>query len=144
MNIFYSKEKGGFYNPAINGFLPPDAVVVSAEEYTALLTAQSTGKVIQANEAGFPIAVDPPPQPPVVPTFVTMRQARLALLQAGKLQMANEVIVTMTGTEGEAARVEWDYASEVWRNQPLVTTLALAVGLTHAELDDLFVLAATL
>lgn len=86
------------------------------------------------------IAANIPPPPSVV----SMRQARLALLRAGKLQQVNNAIASMQGMEGEAARIEWDYSNEVRRNQPLTIALAHAIGMTEAEMDALFVEAAKL
>ncbi|MEW9901084.1 phage tail assembly chaperone, partial [Chitinivorax sp. PXF-14] len=41
--------------------IPRDAVEISAEDYAALLDAQSAGKQIVPDGHGHPIAVDPPP-----------------------------------------------------------------------------------
>jgi hypothetical protein len=88
------------------------------------------------------IPYTPPPIP--IPNIVTMRQARLALLSAGVLSLANAAIAAMTGVEGEAARIEWEYAQEVKRDAPLVLGMATALGLSEAQLDNLFTLAGTL
>ena len=81
---------------------------------------------------------------PVIPQEVTMRQARLALLAAGKLAAVNSAIAGMTGTAGDAARIEWEFSSEVKRNQQLVISLGEALGMTAAQLDSLFIAASTL
>ena len=81
---------------------------------------------------------------PQIPKSVTMRQARLALLQAGKLQQVNDAISVMQGVQGEAARIEWDYSNEVKRTQPLTIALAQAIGMTESEMDALFVEASKL
>ena len=81
---------------------------------------------------------------PPIPQAVTMRQARLALLAAGKLAAVSSAIAGMTGAEGDAARIEWEFSSEVKRNQPLVTSLGKVLGLTAVQLDNLFVTASTL
>jgi len=75
---------------------------------------------------------------------VTMRQARLALLQSGLLAQVNAAVAAMPGVEGDAARIEWEFSGAVERNLPLVQSLATALGLTETQLDDLFMLAATL
>ena len=80
----------------------------------------------------------------LVPQAVTMRQARLALLAAGKLAAVNSAIAGMPGAQGEAARIEWEFSSEVQRNQPLVLSLGGALNMTPAQLDGLFVAAAAL
>lgn len=79
-----------------------------------------------------------------VPAIVTMRQARLALLQSGMLTQVNDAVSNMPGAQGDAARIEWEFSSTVERNRPLVQALGAALGLTDAQLDDLFRLAATL
>lgn len=73
-----------------------------------------------------------------------MRQARLALLQYGMLTQVNTAVANMPGSQGDAARIEWEFSSTVERNRPLVQALGAALDLTDAQLDDLFRLAATL
>jgi hypothetical protein len=79
-----------------------------------------------------------------VPNAVTMRQARLALLQAGMLTAVNDAVAAMPGDAGAAARIEWEYSQEVQRDKALVLSLAPALGLTDAQLDALFITAAAL
>jgi hypothetical protein len=87
----------------------------------------------------------PSPPPPVqVPEFVSMRQARLALLNAGMLSNVNAAITAMPGAAGDAARIEWEYATEVRRDSALVTGLSGVLGLTSAQLDQLFIAGAEL
>ena len=80
----------------------------------------------------------------VVPQEVTMRQARQALILAGKLDTINQALQGMQGTPGELARAEWEYSITVQRNRPLVLSLGAALGMSSADLDALFVQAATL
>lgn len=79
-----------------------------------------------------------------VPEVVTMRQARLALLSAGLLAQVNTAVANMPGTEGDAARIEWEYAQGVRRDSPLVAGLSAALGLTDETLDNLYKVAAGL
>lgn len=83
-------------------------------------------------------------QPVFAPSAVDMRQARLALLGAGLLTAVNDALAVMPGIEGEAARIEWEFAAQVVRESPLVAGLAGALGLTEAQLDALFIAAAAL
>lgn len=99
--------------------------------------------------ADFPGAVPPAlptyvPPPSDVPQAVTMRQARLALLAANMLTTVNTAIAGMSGAEGEAARIEWEYAQEVRRDSALVQSLIPALGMNDAALDALFTAAAAL
>lgn len=90
------------------------------------------------------IKIDQTLAKPPVPQSVTMRQARLALLNSGLLTSVNNAIAAMTGTAGDAARIEWEFALSVERNSPLVASLTSALGLTTEQLDALFTTAATL
>jgi len=99
--------------------------------------------------ADFPGAVAPElpayvPPPSDVPQAVSMRQARLALLGAGLLSQVNTAIASMPGAEGEAARIEWEYAQEVRRDSALVQSLVPALGMNDTGLDALFTAAAAL
>lgn len=85
----------------------------------------------------------PDPADPVIipiPTVVTMRQARLALLAAGLLPTVNSAVAAAD----DATKITWEFSSEVQRNNALIETLAAALMLTEDQLDDLFTLAASL
>lgn len=93
-------------------------------------------------EGNTPEPADAPPVPVI--TSVTMRQARLALLQQNLLTQVNNAVASMPGAQGEAVRIEWEFSSTVERNRTLVQALAASLGLTSQQLDDLFAIAATL
>lgn len=80
----------------------------------------------------------PPPEPEAVPAAVSMRQARLALSRAGLLADAETAISGMTGTAGDEARIEWEYATSLRRDHPLIAALGQTLGLDDAAKDDLF------
>lgn len=69
-----------------------------------------------------------------VPQQVTMRQARLALLNAGLLDDV-EVVIAAAGRE---AQLEWEYAAVVDRSNPAVAIMQQQKALTDAQIDDLF------
>lgn len=71
---------------------------------------------------------------------VTMRQASLALLNAGLLDNVEALVATLP----RAYQIEWERASVVHRDNQLVEIVRQQQGMTHAQIDDLFVLAATL
>lgn len=103
----------------------------------------STIERFNFTRADFPDAQPPAlpeyvPAVVAVPEVVTMRQARLALLGAGLLAQVNTAVANMPGAEGDAARIEWEYAQEVRRDSPLVAALSAAFGWTDVQLDDLF------
>lgn len=73
-----------------------------------------------------------------VPQIVTMRQARLALLQAGLLSQVDAAINAMAEPDRSAAQIEWEYATEVKRSSGLVQSLAVGLNLSDQQVDDLF------
>lgn len=79
------------------------------------------------------------PDKPLVPMTVTMRQARLALLKAGKLSMVASVIDSLPSPDKEYVQIEWEYSQTVERNRPYVIQLGEALGLSEEELDNLFI-----
>lgn len=85
---------------------------------------------------------DAAPTPRVM--AVSMRQARLALLDAGLLDQVEAAIAAMPGTAGQAAQIEWEYATEVKRDSPLLAGLVQALQLDEDMLDLLFLTAAEL
>jgi hypothetical protein len=79
-----------------------------------------------------------PPEPPKV-TSVTPRQARLALLEVGLL----DTVETKVRAKNKAFQISWDYATEINRDDPLISTVAQELNLTDAAIDLLFKNAAT-
>ena len=86
----------------------------------------------------------PEPAPTPIPQVVTMRQARLALLQQGLLASIQPAIDSLDEPHRSGANIEWEYSQEVERNRPFVELLSQALGLTDDDLDALFTLASTL
>lgn len=70
----------------------------------------------------------------------TPRQARLALQQAGLLTAVTDWISSADNT----TQIEWEFALEIRRDWPPITLCATYLGLSEEQLDDLFILAATL
>lgn len=85
-----------------------------------------------------------PDLPKSVPDAVTMRQARLALLGAGKLSQVSAALSAMPEPQRSAAQITWEYSAEVRRSDPLIAALAPALGMTAEQIDALFVAAAAL
>lgn len=72
---------------------------------------------------------------------ITMRQARLVLLNAGLLELVDNAIAT--GSD-EVLKVEWEYATEVRRDWGNLISMALTLGITEEQLDDMFIQASKL
>lgn len=129
----------------------------------ALISPQENNRIAQVSPEDFPIApplfwVDCPEDittewtyddsgfqepvvpAPVIPSVVSMRQARLALLQQDLLSTVDEAIAAGS----EADKITWEYATEVNRNEALLQNMAVALGLSEEDLDNLFALASSL
>ena len=88
------------------------------------------------NDASVVAYLNPPP-PPI--TSVTPAQGRIALLNAGLLDKATAAV----NTAGGATAIWWEYAP-MWErnNSTLVSMATTLLGLTPAQIDQLFVAAA--
>jgi hypothetical protein len=144
--MFYSAKTGGFYDASIHGdVIPANAVEISIDQHAALLAGQSKGKIIVPDESGNPVLADPLPADPQKINSVTMRQARLALLDVGLLDDVDAAIAAIPDdTQRKAAQIEWEYAGTVDRSSPFTQQLAVGLGLDSSALDALFTEAAKL
>lgn len=70
---------------------------------------------------------------------VTPYQARIALHMAGMLATV-EAMMDNPATPAEA-KIAWEYAITFQRNSPFIMSLGPALGLTDAQIDDLFLAA---
>jgi len=73
----------------------------------------------------------------MVPVFVTKRQARRALLDAGLLASINAFVAT----QSDEVQIDWNDAAEIYRLHPLVLSLGAELNLTESQIDDLFIAA---
>lgn len=82
-----------------------------------------------------------PPQPaPLPPTSLTPRQIRLVLTTAG-LRTAVESAVAASSQD---IRDAWEFSLEYRRTDPVLLAMASTLGITDAQLDELFVQGAAL
>lgn len=79
-----------------------------------------------------------------VPVAISPRQARLVLLAAGLLAAVEAAIAAMPVPEGDAARIEWEYATEIRRDSALLAALGPQLGLTNEQIDQMFIQAIAL
>ena len=63
----------------------------------------------------------------------------LVYLGAGLLASVDAAIDGLPSPQKEAARIEWEYATEVQRSSGLVPMMGAALGLDGAALDTLFI-----
>ena len=79
-----------------------------------------------------------------VPQEITMRQARLALHEAGLLSNVSTAIASLSEPAKTKAQIEWEYSNALQRDNPFVTTLGNALGLSSDDIDNLFITASGL
>lgn len=77
-------------------------------------------------------------RPAPVPQSVTPWQMRRALNQLGLRSMVEAAVAA----GDQDARDGWEFALEIRRDNPLLASMAQALGMTDVQLDDLFRLAA--
>jgi hypothetical protein len=85
-------------------------------------------------DGGIPDRADPEP---VVIRSIDARRLRLALLQLNLLDKVETAIATLD----KSAQIEWEYATEIKENYPLVEALATNLGL---DTEAIFTLASSL
>ncbi|MBV5329133.1 MAG: hypothetical protein JZU65_16150, partial [Chlorobium sp.] len=78
------------------------------------------------------------PQPPI-PQSITPRQGRIMLSRAGLLDTVKELLANKTGQAGVEARIEFETAAQWERDWPLLLSASSEVGLTNAQVDQMFV-----
>lgn len=74
------------------------------------------------------------PFTPEKTSAVSARAARLALLEAGILSAVNNAIEQAE----PATKIAWEYASEIYRDDPLVNSIAGMLNLSKSDIDALF------
>lgn len=119
---------------------PPADILLGYPEGTIQVPLKP-GPNYEWTELGW-VELEPPATP--VPVSVTMRQARLALLAQGLLSSVDPLIDALPSPQKEAARIEWEYASEIRRDSALMAQIGAALSLTSTQIDDLFIAAVSL
>lgn len=130
----------------VDGVIVNTVVTDSLSTMPNLVDA-SIGGVIGDQIINGALAPKPPGSslPPPTPKIVTMRQARLALFDAGLLDAVEPMIAAIADEDHRLrAQIEWASANDVERDNPFTAFLAAALGLSDAELDQLFRTAAYL
>lgn len=76
---------------------------------------------------------EPVPPSPIPVRFIDMRRLRLALLQMELLDDIDAAILQ----QSRSAQIEWEFATDVRADHPLVVQLATAMSLDIDEIFDL-------
>jgi hypothetical protein len=121
-------EKAGIY-PIVN--LTPEYAAATHELGEAVYTVKAD--CIELVYQIVPIA-------PIQIDSISMRQARLELLNRNLLDAVNAKISAMP----LSAQIEWEYATEVRRDNPLVSYLASALNLSESDMNEFYRVASIL
>ena len=105
-----------------NAFIPFDGGNRDYQEYLEWLS-----------EGNTPEPYIPPPPPPV--TQVTAYQAKIQLSRAG---LYDSVVTTVNTSDNPELKIAWEVATTFERNSPFILALQPELGLTDAQVDDLF------
>lgn len=97
----------------------------------------------QAVDAANNVGALLPPFKLPVPTQVTMRQARLALFELGHSSAIDTAISALSEPTKTIATIEYTFGAVVYRYNGFVAQIGAAIGLTEAQIDQIFVLADT-
>jgi hypothetical protein len=69
---------------------------------------------------------------------ISPRQLRLQLLKDGLLQQVEAALQALPEPEKTAVKIEYEYATEIRIDNPLVTSIAMLLGFDDAALRDFF------
>lgn len=114
---YYSNETNGFYDSEINGDdIPQDAVEINDEKWIELLNGQSDGKIISADDNGYPVLIAPPPLTHEQHVAIAESQKQILIAEASqKTQLwQTQLMLGIITEEDKASLKEWMlYVQEV-------------------------------
>lgn len=131
------------------GYFEPERVIWDERADGPLPEITLGGMVRQGSELAFSqerMDENLPASAPPVPRVVEMAQAREALIRGGiSIASVDAAIDAIEDpVERELAFNSWQYRATVRRDSHLLTSLAAAIGLSNAQVDELFIAAAAL
>ena len=112
MEIFYSAATKGFYSQEIHGdIMPSDCVPLEGgrEEHLALLEGQAKGKIIEADENGYPRLSDPLPETPeaIEAQILAERDFRLSQAAIRIAPLQDAVDIDIATDDERALLLDW-------------------------------------
>ena len=114
---YYSKNTGGFYDDEIHGDdIPADVVEITDDTWMELLNGQAEGKIISADENGYPVLTDLPPlsHEELVQVAENERQRLLTHADAVMLDWRTELMLGEISDANRAKLSAWmAYKNEI-------------------------------
>lgn len=122
-------------------YTSPENTVVAVVDEDGISRMSMLASLVPEGAEILPYVAPPTP----VPAGVTRRQAKQALLLNGLLSNVQPAIDAIPdATQRAMIQIEWDDSQVFERNRPALVALGTALGLNSAQLDALFLQAATL
>lgn len=133
----YKFDRFGRFNGAVAG--APARSTPIAPSFEAGKTAYWSGT------SWINVAIDEPTPAVVAPTdSITMRQFRLALIDAGIDTPLKALVNGLPPAKRSRAQVEFEYSKDLDRGSAFVNLLRNELNWTKKQMDDLFIAAAKL
>ncbi|EPQ1145472.1 tail fiber assembly protein [Citrobacter amalonaticus] len=128
---FFTSDPLALYNTEITTTVPDSAVEISDDQYATLIAGQENGKIISADENGFPRLVEPPQ--PTQAELIASAEAKKVKLRANadaEIEWRQYAVDRGIATDDESAALdEWslyrvllmrvDTANPVWPTPPV-------------------------
>ncbi len=125
----YSNLTRGFYDPAIHGVIPPDAVEISPELHAQLLDGQARGHSIGIDQGGMPVLIVPR-QP-----TITERAEAAYVRKTTSINRACEASIT-AGFISEALGAPHHYTSQLDDQLNLTGAVLRGLDMPYACRDE--------
>ena len=140
----YSFDSFGWYTSTAIAGRTTDKIPQNTSETTTPGALRSNYTGYEWVELPYVTPVYTPP-PRVIPEAVTRRQARQALVLAGKFDLVQVAFDAIPDPlQRQLMQIEWDDSLDFERNRSSLMAIGAAIGLTSADIDDLFITAKTL
>ncbi len=136
--LFHGLTKGWYSDDRIDA--PEGCVFVTLETRDEMLAGEAAGKIIEADENGFPVLVSPS-QTVGVPISASAVSVKLALLDAGFLDDIEAYLDELIGDDKRRAAICWQSSGRIRRDDLFLNDAATAKGITTADLDQVFITA---
>ena len=139
MPLIYKLDSNNVYSGTIDiskyDPVPPNSTLTSPPSLTGIWQFNNN-EWIELQE--YPVIVNN--NALMVPDTLTIRRAKLVLHKNNLLATVNAAVASAD----EVTKIEWEYATEVKRNSPLMGAVATQAGLTSEQIDQIFLEASQL
>ncbi|RAZ38047.1 hypothetical protein [Campylobacter hyointestinalis] len=133
-----TKELLGYYDSEIHETIPTPNIEISDEAWQEAISINATHVKPETKEFYKLEPEELVIQEPKIDK-ITLRQTKLILNQMGLLSQVETYINSIENEQLKAtAKIEWEYANNVERNNPLITTLQTGLNLSDEQVDNMF------